>query len=247
MAPTEDAPLDAETTRAVTFDVTGTLIDCPRLGELYAEVLARHGIEAEPAEVGRLFGVVWRELDCGVRLGRDRFSAHPGGPRGWWAQLLGRLCEHLGSGPPSPFAAAELYHRFAYPEAWEIYPEVPGVLAQLARRGLALAVVSNWDERLPALLERLGFGGRFSAVVCSSEVGFEKPHPRIFQEALERLGVTPQQALHVGDSVRLDVEGALGCGMAACHLARRGATESPPGAVTAADLTALLTALPPAV
>ena len=210
-------------TRAITFDVTRTLIHSPRLIEIYREVLARHGIEAPAAEVRRLMPVVWQELDCRAEVGRDRFSAHPEGPRGWWRRFLERLCEHLGAPPPSPFAAAELYHRFGRAEAWEVYPEVPGTLTALSRLGLRLAVVSNWDERLPPLLDDLGLGRRFDAVVYSAAVGVEKPDPRIFLHALERLGVAAEESVHVGNSVREDVEGALAAGMEALHLVRPGA------------------------
>lgn len=210
-------------TRAITFDVTRTLIHSPRLIEIYREVLARHGIVTPAAEVRRLMPVVWQELDCRAEVGRDRFSAHPEGPRGWWRRFLERLCEHLGAPSPSPFAAAELYHRFGRAEAWEVYPEVSATLTALARLGLRLAVVGNWDERLPPLLDDLGLGRRFDAVVYSAAVGIEKPDPRIFLHALERLGVAPEDAVHVGDSAREDVEGALAAGMEALHLVRPGA------------------------
>ncbi|MFQ5350254.1 MAG: hypothetical protein ACE5EG_07425, partial [Thermoanaerobaculia bacterium] len=108
--------------RAVTFDLTGTLIHTPRLGEIYSEVLARHGVEVAPARAAVLVGEVWRELDCLAHPARDRFAAHPEGARGWWARLLERFCERLEAGPPDRFAAAELFERFAGPEAWEVYP-----------------------------------------------------------------------------------------------------------------------------
>ncbi|HBL30079.1 MAG TPA: hypothetical protein DD490_24850, partial [Acidobacteria bacterium] len=103
--------------RALTFDVTGTLIHAPHLGALYAEVLGRHGVAVEPREAARLVRQVWQELACRAEPGKDRFTAHPEGARGWWKRFLERICEHLEAAPPSPFAAAELFHRFASPEA----------------------------------------------------------------------------------------------------------------------------------
>jgi putative hydrolase of the HAD superfamily len=205
---------------AVTFDVTGTLIHCPRLGELYAEVLNRHEIAVSPLEAGRLVRLVWQELACLADPGRDRFRSHPEGARGFWQRFLERVAEHLEAPVPSRFAAAELFHRFGSPEAWEVYPEVRGVLAGLKDQGLRLAVISNWDERLPLLLEQLALTPFFDAVVTSSEVGVEKPDRRIFAEALRRLGVEPEAALHVGDSPLEDVEGAIAAGMEAVHLDR---------------------------
>jgi putative hydrolase of the HAD superfamily len=206
--------------RALTFDVTGTLIHSPRLGTLYSEVLGRHGIQVEPREAGRLVREVWQELACSADPGRDRFTAHPAGPRGWWKRFLERFCEHLEVPPPSPFASAELYHRFATREAWEVYPEVEGVLAALRGGGLRLGVISNWDPRLPDLLEQLGLAHFFDAVVYSSAVGVEKPDRRIFQHAVGRLGMPVGSTLHVGDGRLEDVEGALGAGLRALHLDR---------------------------
>ena len=147
--------------RAVTFDATGTLLHSPRRGEIYAETLERHGVAVTPAEAERLIRLVWQELACRADPAYDRFAAHPEGPRGWWARFLERLCEHLGAPPPSRFAAAELYHRFAQPEAWEVYPEVPAVLENLRARELKLAVIANWDDRLPPLLAALDLADYF--------------------------------------------------------------------------------------
>lgn len=210
--------------RAVTFDVTHTLIHCPRLGEIYAEVLGRHGIEVSAMEAGRLVRMVWQELACVADPSRDRFTSHPEGPAGWWKRFLERLCEHLEAPPPSRFAAAELFARFARADAWEVYPEVPDTLAALRRRGLRLGIVSNWDTRLPDVLERLGLAPSFDALVYSSEVGAEKPDRRIFEAALRRLDASADQVLHVGDGRLEDVEGAQAVGMHALHLTRgRGA------------------------
>ncbi|HEY8021818.1 MAG TPA: HAD-IA family hydrolase [Thermoanaerobaculia bacterium] len=207
---------------AVTFDVTHTLIHSPRLGAIYAAVLARHGTQVGADEAGELVRAVWSEFACLADPGHDRFTSHPGGARGWWHRFLLRLAEHLGAPPPSRFAAAELYHRFGSAEAWEIYPDVPATLAALRAKGLRLGIVSNWDERLPQLLARLGLASSFEAIVCSSQVGVEKPDRRIFRRALELLAVEPEAALHVGDHRLEDVEGAIAAGMRGVHLDRRG-------------------------
>jgi putative hydrolase of the HAD superfamily len=226
--------------QAVTFDVTHTLLHCPRLGEIYAEVLGRHGIAVAPPEAARLVRVVWQELACSAEPSRDRFTAHPEGARGWWRWFVTRLGEHLGGPPPSPFAAAELFHRFGQPDAWEVYSEVEAVLAALRGRGLRLAVVSNWDERLPGLLEGLGLTPYFETVVYSSAVGVEKPDPRIFRRALDELEVEPEAAVHVGDGALEDVEGALGAGLHAVRISRRGG----PGLASLSGLPGLLARAP---
>jgi putative hydrolase of the HAD superfamily len=224
---------------AITFDVTGTLIHSPRLAEIYREVLARHGIAADAADLARLVPLVWQEMACSAEMAADRFTAHPEGARGWWQRFVERIGEHLGGPPPSPFAAAELFARFGRAEAWEVYPEVPEVLAGLHRRGFRLGVVSNWDARLPGLLAALGLERHLDAVVYSAAVGVEKPHPRIFRAVCGELEVDPQEALHVGDRVREDVEGALAVGMEALLLVRRTAGAGGPPAGDLSDLTPL--------
>src|SRR4051812_23585720 len=156
---------------AVTFDVTHTLIHSPRLGEIYAEVLNRHGLEIDAEEARRLISVVWQELSCSADPGRDRFASHPEGERGWWSRFLERVCELKEAPPPSRFAAAELFHRFGTAAAWEVYPEVPKTLAELKRQGLRLGVVSNWDHRLPELLSRLRLARFFGSITYSARAG----------------------------------------------------------------------------
>jgi putative hydrolase of the HAD superfamily len=130
------------------------------------------------------------------------------------------MCELREAPPPSRFAAAELFHRFGSAAAWEVYPEVPGVLADLRSRGLRLGVVSNWDHRLPGLLADLGLARSLSSITYSARAGVEKPDARIFRQALAELGADPAAALHVGDGRLEDVEGAVAAGMRALHLTR---------------------------
>jgi HAD superfamily hydrolase (TIGR01509 family) len=92
-----------------------------------------------------------------------------------------------------------------------VFEPLPGAVEAVRRlraHGLALAVVSNWDETLP---ERLAIFD-VDAIVSSSEAGAPKPDPAIFRLALERLGVRPERALHVGDSPA-DEDGARAAGM----------------------------------
>jgi putative hydrolase of the HAD superfamily len=207
---------------AVTFDVTHTLLECPSLGEQYAAVLARHGIEVEARDVETAIPLVWQELSASAEPSRDRFASHPRGARGFWQRFVERTCALVGAERPSRFAAAELYDRFARAEAWKVADGAPAMLLDLRRRGLKLAVISNWDERLPTLLDRLGLAPLFDATIVSALVGVEKPHPRIFDTALAALGVAPERALHVGDSRIDDFEGAQAAGMRALLLSRRG-------------------------
>ena len=100
--------------------------------------------------------------------------------------------------------------------AFEPMPGAVETLAGLRARGLELAVVSNWDIGLAEHLERIGAASFFSTIVTSAEAGAAKPDPAVFQLALERLGVRPDRALHIGDEAE-DEEGAQAAGMRFAH------------------------------
>jgi HAD superfamily hydrolase (TIGR01509 family) len=97
-------------------------------------------------------------------------------------------------------------------------PENLETLAALRARGLKLGLVSN-AHFLPALMledfERLGLAQYMDAIVTSSQLGVRKPHPAIFERVLAELGVSPGEALFVGDKVREDVQGPKALGMRA--------------------------------
>jgi HAD superfamily hydrolase (TIGR01549 family) len=97
---------------------------------------------------------------------------------------------------------------------------VADVLANLEARGFLLAVVSNWDSHLPALLEGLGLARRFRSVSVSAIEETGKPEPEIFLRTCARLAVVPEEALHVGDSLAEDYEGARAAGLQALLLDR---------------------------
>lgn len=227
--------------RAMTFDVTGTLIHSPRIGEIYAEVFGRHGLTVEPKEIRRLIPIVFRELACRTDGSHDRFTSHPDGPRGWWRRFATRLTEYMELPEPSRFATAELYDRFGRADAWEVYPDVVPALDALedavAREGrtLPFAVIANWDERLPDLLDDLGLAGRFETIVHASGVGYEKPDSRIFATALDRLDLQPDEAVHVGDREKEDVEGAIAAGMGAVRIVRRLEGWRPPATIVSLE------------
>ena len=94
-----------------------------------------------------------------------------------------------------------------------MHPGTPAALARMRQAGLRLGVVSNSDGRVEEALAAAGIRANFEVIVDSRLVGFEKPDPRIFQAALEPLGIAPEGALYVGDIYEVDVIGARRAGM----------------------------------
>jgi HAD superfamily hydrolase (TIGR01549 family) len=97
---------------------------------------------------------------------------------------------------------------------WSAVSEsTPRALARLKAAGLALGVVSNSEGRVEEALLAAGLRQYFDVVVDSALVGIEKPDPRIFQAALQALGVSPDETLYVGDLYEVDVIGARAAGI----------------------------------
>jgi putative hydrolase of the HAD superfamily len=107
------------------------------------------------------------------------------------------------------------------------YPDAAPALGELRRRGVTLVVASNWDCSLPNWLAPAGILELVDGVVTSAEVGAAKPSPRVFERALAVAGVEAGEALHVGDKVDNDVEGAAAAGVRGVLLRREG--DPPPG------------------
>ena len=163
--------------QAVTFDVTHTLIHCPRLGEIYCRGPGPARDRAStPAEAARL--VVDRLAGARLLAPIPGATASPPTPRGRaaggcgsWngsASTWGRR-RRPASPPPSCSTAS------ARAEAWEVYPEVPACSPSSARRGAQAGRGQQLGPRLPGLLGDLGLARFFDAVVYSSAVGVEKP------------------------------------------------------------------------
>jgi putative hydrolase of the HAD superfamily len=96
--------------------------------------------------------------------------------------------------------------------------ETPAALRELRDMGYRLGVVSNADGRVEALLRSRGLADYFEFVIDSHVFGVEKPDPRIFRAAVERLALEPRACLYVGDLYPVDVLGARAAGLEALLL-----------------------------
>ncbi len=104
-------------------------------------------------------------------------------------------------------------------------------------------------EVLRGIFDRAGFLARFEVLTFSDECGIRKPDPEIFLLTLRKFGVSPEEAVHVGDDPVLDVEGARDAGMGVIQVTASGRATAPatPDAVITrlSELPAALTRLRP--
>ena len=115
-----------------------------------------------------------------------------------------------------------LYGRFTSYESYRLFPDVIPTLTACRAAGLTLGVVSNFEEWLERLLDELEVSSYFDVRVISGVEGMEKPDPAIFHLALDRAGVTPADAVYVGDNPVFDTEPAEALGMRGVLIDRRG-------------------------
>ncbi len=198
--------------RALLLDAMGTLIGLRRpLGQTYAAAAERHGIEVEAAAIDRLFPGTYRSAPplafphlSGEELAEAELR--------WWGDRIEAVLQAAGAGEAPTALRRELFEEFADPSLWFVHDDVAESMERWHGRGIRMAVVSNFDSRLHGLLEGLGLNRWLEAVVVSSQAGAAKPSPEPFRLALEKLGVPPREAWHVGDSSE-DVEGARAAGL----------------------------------
>ena len=198
---------------AVLLDAYGTLVELDDPFERLRSAVRRHlDAEVGPAEAERAFRAEMTHYSDRCHLAGDpeRLAALR-------ADCARVLLAELGIDAPADAGGRVLSDAVAF----RVLPGVEPLLAGLADSGAAAAVVSNWDFSLRRTLAGLGLD--FDAIVTCGETGVRKPDPRIFLEALGRLGVEPGRALHVGDSPHTDGVGAAAAGIDARILDRTGA------------------------
>jgi len=203
------------------LDAMGTLITLQEsVGTTYAAVGREHGLAADPGAIDALFPKIYRAAPP-LAFSLADPQALLEAERSWWGARIREVFAATGT-PEAlpPGLVTDLFDRFADPQLWKVYPEVPDHLATWRQRDLRLAVVSNFDRRLHGLLSSLGLMPWLEVVIVSSEVGAAKPSPLPFQRALEALDLRPHQVWHVGDQPE-DVQGAGRAGVPCLLLKRR--------------------------
>jgi putative hydrolase of the HAD superfamily len=209
-------------TSAVFFDVDFTLIHPgPTFqGSGYRDFCARYGIAVDPAA-----------FDRAVAQASVALESHPGvyDPE-VFVRYTARIIEAMGGeGPAIERAARDIYDEWAACHHFELYEDVPHVLRTLRERGLKIGLISNTQRCLSTFEDHFELSGLFDVALSSSNHGYMKPHPSIFEAALTAVQCSPAEAVMVGDSLAHDIAGARSIGMRGVLVARAGCADPPPG------------------
>ncbi|MCU0316605.1 MAG: HAD-IA family hydrolase [Fimbriimonadaceae bacterium] len=214
--------------RVVSFDCAQTLVEVDWVPPVVALKCARKvGLaldEQVAAETySRLIGSRWAHYGL-LNQRRD-----PKVLEDFWLTLsedwLKQLGEDIALAPELIRVSDEVF--FGTPsEVYRLYEDVIPTLQGLKERDYPLIVISNWDASLHRVLNHFGLSGFFNFALASLEEGAEKPDPKLFRVALDRLGLPPGEILHIGDNPIDDVQGARALGMGTL-LIDRGAEPGP--------------------
>jgi putative hydrolase of the HAD superfamily len=194
-------------TAAVFFDVDYTLIyPGPTFqGEGYERFCAAHGIHVDPAR----FEHAVREASSILDDQQEHIYDDE-----IFVRYTRRIIEQMGgTGDRLDACAREVYAEWAACQHFFLYEDVEPVLRELSGAGLKIGLISNSHRCLSAFQQHFELEGLIDAAVSSSEHGFMKPHPSIFEAALTLVQVPASQSVMVGDSLAHDIGGARAVGM----------------------------------
>jgi HAD superfamily hydrolase (TIGR01662 family) len=206
-------------TDAVFFDVDFTLIyPGPAFqGVGYRGFCAKHGIAVDEVQFDEAVRAALASLDDAGHVYDDEI----------FIRYTRRIIEGMGGQAAEAVldaCAAEIYVEWARCHHFHLYDDVADVMRQLSDSGIKVGLISNSHRSLEELQSHFELGAVVCAAVSSAQHGYLKPHPSIFQAALQRAGVRAEASVMVGDSLVHDVEGARGVGMRPVLLHRNGDT-----------------------
>jgi putative hydrolase of the HAD superfamily len=216
--------IDPRKIKWIAFDAVGTLIHPdPPVGAAYHQVGVRHGSRLARDEVTARFREAFvrvaeaEDLICSCAETRDSFHTCDDRERLRWRRIVSAVLDDVTT-PEACFE--ELFTHFARPDSWAVYPDVGSALRRLRDAGYRLAICSNFDGRLNAVMEGLPELAPIELRIISSEVRYRKPSPRIFEALACAAGCQASEVLFVGDDAAIDVAAAEAAGLSALQIDR---------------------------
>ena len=185
----------------VFLDAGNTLLSpWPSFERRLVQVASEHGVSFEEAEVEAAIMAADREAVWPTDW------TDPATQREFWFGFYISVLDRLGHSGDRQELAGALYETFTDPASYRLFEDSRPALEALAARGLKLGIISNFEPWLEDVLRLEGVRELFSVLAISGVLGVAKPQPAIFQTALDKAGVEPGAAIHVGDHP--DVDGA---------------------------------------
>lgn len=208
--------------KAVFFDLYQTLVHFePPREEIQSKVLAEYGIKIAPEKL--LYPVVAADDFMYREHARLPFSKRSEAEKmAIWGQYQAIVLKEAGIEPKKELIGGILAKMQQIKFTRAPFSDVLPSLGGLHDKGFILGMISNVDDDIRPLLDKIALSPLLSVVVTSLESGYSKPQPEIFLTAAAKAGVRPADSAYVGDQYRIDVVGAEGAGMHGILLDRGG-------------------------
>lgn len=208
--------------KAVFFDLYQTLL-CynPPREEIQSQLLKESGIDMTPKEL--MYPIT--SADEFIHQEHSRLSLskrNDDEKKALWGKYQAIVLKEAGIEPTKELIVhilGKMQHIKFEPA---LYEDVLPALNRLKDKGMPLGLISNVDNDITEILTKLGLMPFLKVVITSLELGYHKPQPEIFKEAVKQAGVQPQEAIYVGDQYRIDVLGAKQTGMLGILIDRGG-------------------------
>lgn len=214
---------EREPPRVIFFDAMGTLFGLREsVGDIYGNIAEKFGVKVDSTQLNQAFFTVFKTAPALAFTESDRVLLTKLEYQWWYAiaaQAFNEI-QVLENFTDFDQFFQTLYDYFATEQPWFIYPDVLPSLNYWQKQGVQLGIISNFDSRLYNVLEHLELRDFFNNIVLSSMSETAKPDIKIFQLALEKYDCLPEQAWHIGDSLKEDYHGAIHAGLKAFLIQR---------------------------
>ena len=213
--------------KVVFFDAAGTLFHIKgSVADVYLHYAKKYGVKESSelkAKVNSAFSHAFQQAPPPIFAVAQPEKLKQC-ERLWWFDIVHAVFYRVGMFEGFDDYFDEVYEAFASDLHWQVDPELIPVLTELKSFGYELGIISNFDTRLFQILQALSLTSYFDTVTISSLVQAVKPSKQIFHYALNEHAIDPWEALHVGDSVKDDWEGATQAGLHGVLLSPHGET-----------------------
>jgi len=187
---------------------------------LYVRACREFGVEVDPRVVASGQDAGWGPYETPDGPAHPQISMSGAQFLRYKTEVIAERLRQMGIAGPLEAIAARIYELDTQPEMYRVYDDAIPTLTALSERGYRMAIISNHEWELAELVNGLGLGRFFQAIITSARAGYRKPHARIFTATLDAMDASPQDALMIGDGLAPDVEGATKLGMKAVLLDR---------------------------
>lgn len=209
--------------QVIFLDAVGTIFDVRKsVGHIYSQIAETHGVKSIPEVINNYFYESFKESSP-LAFSNQNHEEIKVSEFNWWKNIAKNTFQKadlLKEFIDFDAFFRELYLYFQMKEPWFIYPDAILSLQHWKQQGIELGIISNFDTRIYTVLDNLNLRQYFLTITISSMAGSAKPESKIFTTALAKHNCNPENAWHIGDSIKEDYWGAKAVGIKSFWLKR---------------------------